>query len=219
VSAEALAPMSYRVARMFVAAMNIGSLGGFWWWRRAEQIEKFYQRLTDLKAAPGLNIGLNMHAWPKFEWKREAVDDSELQRVGLCFGMIARLDRPVYQAVVEAYLTGLAFIGKSDLHLNFAPQAAERFATCLLDAIRHFGVWDGTDEGLPAAISGFFRPLFKQPEDEQELIDLLRQLRQQPLNVANITLEKAAILKLFCDVYLVKRFEMMAGDLAAEAAQ
>jgi AbiV family abortive infection protein len=219
VSAEALAPMSYRAANMFVAAMNIGSLGGFWWWHRAEQTEKFYQRLTDLKAAPGMKIALNMHAWPKFEWMREALDDSALQRIGLCFGMMARLERPVYQAVIEAYLTGLALIGKSDLHLNFAPQAAERFAACLLEAMRHFGAWDVTDAGIPAAIAGFFGPLFKQPEDEQELIDLLRQLRQRPLNAADVTLEKAAILKFFCDVYLVKRFEMMAGDLAAEAAR
>jgi hypothetical protein len=217
VSAQALAPMSYRAARMFVAAINIGSLGGFWWWHRAEQTEKFYQRLTDLKAAPGMKIGLNMHAWPKFEWKREALEDTALQRIGLCFGMIARLERPVYHAVIEAYLTGLALIGKSDLHLNFAPQAAGRFATCLLEAMRHFGNWDGTDEGLPTAVSGFFGPLFKQPEDEQELIDLLRRLRQQPLSTADITLEKAAILKFFCDVYLVKRFEMMAGNLAAGA--
>lgn len=85
--------------------------------------------------------------------------------------------------------------------------------------MRHFGAWDGTDEAVPTAISGFFRPLFKQPEDEQELIDLLRQLRRRPLNAADVTLEKAAILKFFCDVYLVKRFEMMAGDLVAEAAR
>jgi len=219
VSAQALAPMSYRAARMFVAAMNIGSLGGFWWWHPAEQTEKFYQRLTDLKAEPGVKIGLNMHAWPKFEWKREALDDSALQRIGLCFGMVARLEPPVYQGVIDAYLTGLALIGKSDLHLNFALQAAERFTTCLLEAMRHFGNWDGTDEHLPTAVSGFFRPLFKQPEDEHELIGLLRRLRQQPLNITDITLEKAAILKFFCDVYLVRRFEMMTGDLAAEAAR
>ena len=211
--------MSYRAARMFVTAINIGSLGGFWWWHRAEQTEKFYQRLTHLKAEPGVKIGLNMHAWPKFEWKREALDDSALQRIGLCFGMIARLEPPVYQAVIDAYLTGLALIGKSDLHLNFALQAAERFTTCLLEAMRHFGNWDGTDEDLPTAVSGFFRPLFKQPEDEHELIDLLRRLRQQPLNIADLTLEKAAILKFFCDVYLVRRFEMMAGELATEAAR
>ena len=116
------------------------------------------------------------------------------------------------QAFIKSYLTGLALIAKSDLHLNFALQAAERFTTCLLEAMRHFGNWDGTDEGLPTAVSGFFRPLFKQPADEQELLDLLRQLRHQPLNTTGITLERAATLKVLCDVYLIRRFEMMAGD-------
>jgi hypothetical protein len=219
VSVQALAPMSYRVARKFVAAINIGSLGGFWWWHRAEQTEKFYRRLTDLKADPDFKIGVNMYAWPKFEWKRGAIDESALQRIGLCFGMIVQLEPAVYQTAIEAYLTGLALIGKSDLHLNFAPQAAERLATCLLEAMRHFGDWDGTDEGLPKAISDFFRPLFKQPEDGQELIDLLRRLRHQPSNAADITLEKAAILKLFCDAYLVRHFEIMGSDFASKIAR
>jgi AbiV family abortive infection protein len=206
---QELGLMSYRAARLFVAAMNIGS-AGFWWWHHLDQTGSFYQRLTDLKAPAGMKLDFSMHLGSKFEWKRDALKEDHLTRVAVCLGMASRLDNPVYYAVIEAYVTALALFAKSDLHLNFGPQACERFAACLLDAMRHFRDWDGTDEGLPAAIAGRFP--FNQPDDEQELLALLRQLRCQPLDVTNLTLERAAILKFLCDAYLIRRFETMAAS-------
>jgi hypothetical protein len=80
--------------------------------------------------------------------------------------------------------------------------------------MRHFADWDGTDEGLPAATASSFP--FEKPEDAEELLALLRQLRRQPIDVLGLTLERAAILKVLCDAYLIRRFETMAGDLAAD---
>src|SRR5262249_634470 len=48
---------SYRAARLFVVAMNIGSTG-FWWWERPDQTGKFYQRITDLEAPAGMKLNL-----------------------------------------------------------------------------------------------------------------------------------------------------------------
>lgn len=197
----------YRAARLFVAAMNIGSTG-FWWWERPDHTGRFYQRLTDLKAPAGMKLDLNIHDGPKFEWRRDALKEDHLTRIAVCLGMAARLDNPVYYAVIDTYFTGLALIAKSDLNLSFAPQASERFAACLLAAMRHFGDWDGTDEQLPIVIPGVFP--FQKPEDGQELLALIQQLRRQPLDTTGLTLERAAILKFFCDAYLIRRFESMA---------
>src|SRR5262249_6586537 len=154
---------------------------------------------------PGMKLDLKMHAGPPFEWKREALKENQLARIGLCLGMASRLDNPVYNAVIEAYFTGLALFAKSDVHLVFAPQACERFAACLNAAMRHFGDWDGTDEGLAAAVAANFP--FENPEDGEELLGLLRQLRRQPVDFSNLTLERTAILKFLSDVYLIRRFE------------
>jgi hypothetical protein len=140
---------------MFVAALNIGSLG-FWWWHLPDDSGRFYERLTDLKAPAGMKIDLNMRTGPKVEWKREALGDSELGRVALCLGMIATLENQSYRSIIEPYLTGLALVAKSDLHLAFAFQASERFAECLMQAMLHFGDWDGTEEGLAAGVAGTF---------------------------------------------------------------
>jgi len=207
---QALGPLGYRAARMFVAALNIGSLG-FWWWHLPDDNGRFYERLTDLNASPGIKIDLNMHAGPKFEWKREALSDPELGRVAICFGMISALENEAYQSIIEPYLTGLALIAKSDLHLNLAFQASERFAACLSQAMRHFGDLDGTDEelALAASVTGFFAPRMQKDEDVQELVDLLRQLRRRPPDATGITLERTAILKVICDAYLIAQFQEM----------
>jgi hypothetical protein len=197
----------YRAARLFIAAMNIGSTG-FWWWERPDHTGRFYQRLTDLKAPTGMKLDLNIHDGPKFEWRRDALKEDHLAHIAVCLGMAARLDNPVYYAVIDSYFFGLALIAKSDLNLSFAPQASERFAACLLAAMRHFGDWDGTDEELPTAVTSIVP--FKQPEDGQELLALVQQLRYQPLDTRGLTLERAAILKFFCDAYLIRRFETMA---------
>ena len=206
----------YRAARLFVAAMNIGSTG-FWWWERPDHTGRFYQRLTDLKAPAGMKLDLNIHDGPKLEWRRDALKEDHLTRIAVCLGMAARLDNPVYYAVIDTYFTGLALIAKSDLNLSFAPQASERFAACLLAAMRHFCDWDGTDEGLPAAVTSSFP--FQKPEDGQELLALVQQLRRQPLDTTGLTLERAAILKFFCDAYLIRRFETMAQEVSRQGAR
>jgi AbiV family abortive infection protein len=206
---QALPNFSYDLARKFVAALNIGSLG-FWWWDLATHTDRFYERLTDLQAAAGTEIGMKMHAWPKFEWKREALEETAFNRVAMCFGMIIAMGKGPYEAFVWPYLTGLAMIAKSDLHLSFAPQVCERMATCLLEAMRHFGDWNGEGSTIGSALSSFFSPAIIKAEDIGELTSLLLQARQRPVELRNVTLDRAASLKVLCDAYLLKRFEKMA---------
>jgi AbiV family abortive infection protein len=206
---QALPNFSYDLARKFVAALNIGSLG-FWWWDLATHTDRFYERLTDLQAADGTEIGMKMHAWPKFEWKREALEETTFNRVAMCFGMIVALGKGPYEAFVWPYLTGLAMIAKSDLHLHFAPQVCERMATCLLEAMRHFGDWSGEEATIGTALTGFFSPAIAKVEDVDDLASLLFQARQRSSELRNVTLDRAASLKVLCDAYLIKRFEKMA---------
>jgi hypothetical protein len=102
----------YRAARLFVAAMIMGSTG-FWWWQRPDQTGRFYQRLTDLTAAAGMKLDLDMYAGPEFEWKRDAIKEDQLTRIAVCLGMASRLENPVYYAVIETYITGLALFVKA----------------------------------------------------------------------------------------------------------
>jgi AbiV family abortive infection protein len=156
VELEKLGLAGFSAARLFIVAMNIGSTG-FWWWYSPDHKGRYYQRLTDLDGPVELKLDVNTYAGPKIEWKRDALKEPHLTRVGLCLAMAARLDKPVYGAIIETYFTALALFAKSDLSLDFAPQASERFAACLLEAMRHFGDWDGADEELPGRRQGRWR--------------------------------------------------------------
>jgi hypothetical protein len=79
----------------------------------------------------------------------------------------------------------------------------------LLEAMRHFGDWEGTDDAIASSLNTFFAPLSAESIDVGELVSLLRRARR-PLIDATITLENAASLKVICDAYLIKNFEKMA---------
>lgn len=208
---QAIGQTGYNAARIFLVALNIGTLG-LWWWHLAEQTNTFYERLTDLKATTGSELRLKMHAWPEFEWKREALKDHNLRRVGMCLGMIASLDKATFEAMIHPYFMGLGYLAKTDLHINLAPSACERFATCLLGAMRHFGDWSGSDDTLVAAISAFLSVLGNVQGDLDELVDVLRRMRDRSSDLRGTTLDRAGILKLLCDAYLNRQFEKMAAS-------
>lgn len=203
---QALGNTAYRVARTFLAALNIGSVG-FWWWQPLRQLDHFHETITDLKAPAGMMSDFRIHSWPKFEWKREALKVPELNRVGLCFGMAMQLPEDIYAKVIETYLTGIALIGKSDLHLNFVIQAAERFVACLMEAMRHFGNWDGDEVTIEPAIRSFLSRIDGEANNLDELIAITRTLRTGKADPAVVTMERAAMFKVLCDAYLINHFQ------------
>jgi AbiV family abortive infection protein len=214
VAVQTVGMVGLDAARMFVSALNIGSMG-FWWWELSSHVEKFYEKISDLKSAEGASFEVTMFPGPRFEWVRQALKAAELQRVGLCLGMMAALGRPQYHTMVDPYFQGLALIAKSDLLLAFGPSASERFGTCLLEAMRHFGDWDGTEEAIGSSLSTFLAPLNAPPSDVDEMAALLRRTRHPPVDAA-ISLERAAVLKSLCDAYLRKNFENMAAARIAK---
>jgi len=43
------------LARQFVVALNLGTMG-FWWWRLPEQISRYYESLEDLEKHAKLSV-------------------------------------------------------------------------------------------------------------------------------------------------------------------
>jgi hypothetical protein len=53
------------IARHFVVALNIGTMG-FWWWRMPEQISRYYESLEDLDRAA--KVGLESSPSLRVDW-------------------------------------------------------------------------------------------------------------------------------------------------------
>jgi len=64
VSHQALGPMSAHITRLFLAALNLATLG-LWWWRPTDHYARMYEKVTELKAAgSAAQIELNIHGAP-----------------------------------------------------------------------------------------------------------------------------------------------------------
>jgi len=82
--------------------------------------------------------------------------------------------------------------------------------------MRHFGSWDGTENGIGVAIAESFADVLKSKEDEQELTELLLRLHGGPANLVGLNLDRAAVIKFFCDVYLNRKFYQIASRSATD---
>jgi hypothetical protein len=189
---------------LFVAAVNIGSLG-LWWWRATDHHSQFYERIIDLKADPSAApVELVIRGDPKFQWQKTALREEELGRIAMCFGMISKLSLSQRTAIIEPYLAGLGLLAKSDMYLNMSASSCERFTKAVLEAMQHFGDWDGTDAALPEAISITFPQMSE--DDQKEWLEIIQQLRVFPPKSEGMTIERAALLKIIADAYFINSF-------------
>jgi hypothetical protein len=75
----------WRQARRFVTALNMGSIGFFWWYIPI-QTSRFYEKLTDIE----INTDCAVERTPILEigWPQNVLSESELKNTALCFYML-----------------------------------------------------------------------------------------------------------------------------------
>jgi AbiV family abortive infection protein len=201
---------SWGVARRFVAALNIGSFGYFWWYI-PEQISRFYEQIVDLKDE---QMGIKLERNPKLilDWKNDSLSDVMLQNTALCFAMMPNDNESELGQSLGAYLTGLGFLSKTDIHLQFEANSYEFFYKSLKHTMKHFQNWDGVSN-----FSDIFVDLlgnkFKIDSEEIEKHKNLsakfeggRHLIEQ----TKISLSEVGFIKIICDVTYINNFRQMA---------
>jgi hypothetical protein len=124
---------------------------------------------------------------------------------------------------LDAYFTGLALIGKTDVHLQFETNAFERFHYALKLAMYVSGDWDGQEE-LQAAIERCLaeRQVTVPSEDLEQLSRHLRlgaQIEATRTGVPEITLEDACSMKRLCAIYFMLRAIKLLQDSPVKEAE
>jgi hypothetical protein len=80
---EALWYFGWGLARHFVVALNIGTMG-FWWWRMPEQISRYYDSINDLET--GRELAVERVPNLKIDWGENRVFSKEdLARIAAVF--------------------------------------------------------------------------------------------------------------------------------------
>ena len=94
------------ISRSFVAALNIGSMGLFWW-HVDKDVARFYEKILDLEndAEPRVSISPQLSV----DWGHQALTEEDAMETQRVFGFLLKPNRFYEQKrhALEMYLTGL----------------------------------------------------------------------------------------------------------------
>lgn len=200
ISVDILWPAGFGYGQRFLTALNIGSRGYFWWTPR-ENLSRYYESLRDLERNSDLKVERSPHL--KVNWGQLALSEHDLRLTALCYRHLPSYsaeDREVMP--FSAYLTGIAYFAKTDIHVQFEADAARCFQEALYGFMQLFGDWDGKSESLKESIR---TALAKLPLTNVD--DVVNRFSSQ-LDKPN--LGDVGGLKVICDAYVLREYESRA---------
>lgn len=204
VSVHALYYASWGLARQFVAALNVGSMG-FFWWHLPQQTTRFYERVTDLEAPHIYEVAMDRMPAVRMDWGNRTLTVEDLNRAARVFYMMTQMGTANVDRVFGQYFGGLIFTSKTDLHFDFSVDACHAFAVSLFEGMRHFEVWDGDQASIDDALHAALADALK-PEGYDELTELAKRAYTiTPIHRPQFTVTDASKIKLVCDVFFVTR--------------
>jgi hypothetical protein len=204
VPVEALWYFGWGLARHFVVALNIGTMG-FWWWRMPEQISRYYESLLDLEK--NIEVGVERSPALKVDWGQNRVLTAEdLDRVAACFTALpAPHERDQHEAF-NFYIGGLTFLSLNDIHWQCENTVFGNFFECLKALMAENGDWKpGTS--FRDAILRFLDDMFPKMAERDQYAELFGRYESKNLEGAVVTLKEATFMKLFCDAYFMRQLK------------
>jgi AbiV family abortive infection protein len=185
----------------FVVALNVGSLGYFWWYLPTFT-SRFHDQITDLDT----NFGVEIDRMPqlKLGWPNATLSDQILtQAVAPVYAFVSGATQEQF-AVYHKYFGTLALMAKNDIFFQFEHNIVHDFSECFETAMRVYGDWDGRPERFESAVLA----LFPDKEGKDDFLDYVMSGQQitQGVKAHNlqraVTLEDAAKAKIVFDTYI-----------------
>jgi AbiV family abortive infection protein len=188
-------------ARQVVFALNVGSLGYFWWYTPLH-VSKYYETITDLER----NVEVNVQRSPAlmFEDRRVALSQDDLTRVSIVLATLWRQSRDVAMRYVGPYTRGITFLSKNDIHLQLEPNAFLEFFNAFTEAHETFFKRAVTSDS--AAFSEAAVAVVPAFDDGEQLFAFAQALQNRPGDTAPVTLEEVGKMKALCDGLILMEF-------------
>lgn len=201
------------LSRLLVMALNVATLGYFWFHEPLDadpkQSGRFWERLLNLET--NQEIRADRKSPLRLEFGRPRVlERADLNRWITCFGHLLRINDAAKQEVCHRYLDGLAMIAKSDVHMAFEIQAVAAFYLALKAAMKAYGGLSD-DEPFATALRRFVSEKFKTFDDADHLDRLIgigESINKGPVPHA-MNMNDVLVMKAICDVYLIHTFRKL----------
>lgn len=197
---EGLWHFGWGLCRHFVVALNIGTMG-FFWWHLPQQISRYYESIEDIDKR--LMLRVERQPALRMEWGGNKVLTAEdLNNVASVFTALPGPHERSAHGPFNYYIGGLTFLGLNDIHWQCEGQAFENFLRSLQAMMAESGEWN---RKAPDAFGSLLDEITSSAFDERDYYIELIQNAAKRRKPGVITLKEAHFMKIFCDSYFLKK--------------
>lgn len=194
---------AWGVARQFVAALNIGTMG-FWWWKMPEQLDGYYERIDDLENEH--QIKLTRSPSLKIDWGDNRILTSEdLAQVINCLIALPGPGDALKLIPYNYYIGGTTFLSLNDVHWQCENNIFGNFLECLRKLMEETGEWNPETPFSETFREYIDNIITDNLDDKEHLISIAKAFDANEMNEVTITLKDASFMKLFCDIYILTK--------------
>lgn len=200
---QGLWDFGWGLARHFVTALNIGTMG-FWWWRLPQQVSRYYEEIEDLERR-GMLVRVERSPILKVDWgENRALSTQDLALVSGCFLALPSPNERTKHPPYGYYIGGLTLLSLNDIHWQCEAHAFGNFFKCLQEMMLSTGAWQRSMpfEGVFGPFLDEFWPGF---DERERFMGLCRAFDREPPQSEKVNLREASFMKLFCDTYFLSK--------------
>ena len=206
--------MGWQNTYVFVTALNIGTMGFFWWYT-PEYISRYFEKIRDVEHDS--EIIVDRTPMLRIVWPPQALKSADLNNVSVVYSFMAQANQQQFEST-HRYFRNVGLMAKNDIFFQFEPTIFIEFMSALKDAMSAYGDWDGKPETAETSVAAFFEGAVAAPEFTGMVRDFLKLVDQMIANKMAprpITLDDVAHAKLIFDGYIkLKAQRWYMGELA-----
>jgi AbiV family abortive infection protein len=196
----ALWPMSYGIVRALLVALNLGTMG-YWWWNPVSKDGRFYERIEDL--ATKSEVVLTNGPPLKMNWEQtRPLSGEELRRVAVCMSALPGPEAAGQVTPYDHYIGGLTMLSLNDVHWRTEANAFAAFFHALRGMMMEMGK-DASEEKAPEAFLDFLDEGFPS-FDERNAYQAYFRAVAAGTPPQGLSIKEAIFMKLFCDAYFLR---------------
>jgi AbiV family abortive infection protein len=211
---QAIWQAGLQISTMFLIALNIATLGFFWWYVPTF-VARYYEELFDLENRAPLVAERDPPL--RLPIKREALKNRQLLNAGLVFVHLTSASAN-HQAAYGRYNRGLSLLAKNDIFGQFEANALVEFYEAFRAGLNAYGDWNGDPETFSAAVEAVLQGFWTKSEiavDVAALVENAASISSQKRSAKPVTLDDVLKMKACCDLY----FFFSARRVVAERAK
>jgi hypothetical protein len=189
---------------MIVLALNIGTVGFFWWYVPLF-VSKFYEQILDLESKARVFVERSPELVIK--WPGQALKEAQLSTTSLVLAHLMQIDQPKWAAYTR-YFQALGMLAKSDIFVQLEHTIVVGFYEALRAAMSAYEDWDGDAATFEAAAEKCLTNSLMDAHLRGHLggtLHLCSELANERAANPKITLDEVAKMKIYCDIYFVKK--------------